>query len=66
MKNINCSSRHLDRIIKPEQFRELTGLSRTTVHRMKLAGTLPTAVVINNRVLGFLESSYLKWLEENS
>ena len=61
MKEIN-----IDRIIKKYEFRHLSGISRTTEWRWMRRGLLPQAVVIDGRILGYRESSYIKWLEDNS
>ena len=61
MKTIN-----IDRIIKKYEFRRLSGISRTTEWRWMRRGLLPQAVVIDGRILGYRESSYIKWLEDNS
>ena len=55
-----------DRIISRNEFGELTGLSRTTIWRLLNSGDLPIAIKINGRVIGFRESDYLSWLENNS
>ncbi len=55
-----------NRIIKRSEFREITGISRTTEWRLAQEDNLPKAVVVNGRVLGYLESSYRDWLEQHS
>ena len=56
----------VDRIIQRDEFRELTGISRTTEWRMLQAGLLPKMIKINNRILGYLESDYQNWLRKNT
>jgi len=55
-----------DRIISRSEFRELTGISRTSEWDLGRRGKLPTLVVIDGRKLGYLESAYLDWLKQNS
>lgn len=55
-----------DRIISRAQFRELTGISRTTEWRLNQEGKLPAVVEVNGRVLGYLESAYNAWLKQYS
>lgn len=57
---------NIDRIISRKEFAELTGMSRTSIWRGIKNGDLPATVVINNRVLGFLESDYLCWLDKHT
>ena len=56
----------IDRILSRSEFRALTGISRTTEFRMNRAGTLPAAVVIAGRHLGYRLSDYTTWLEKNT
>lgn len=56
----------VNRIIQRNEFRELTGISRTTEWRMLQAGVLPKVIKINNRILGYLESDYNDWLSKNT
>ena len=55
-----------DRIIQRNEFRELTGISRTSEWRMLQAGLLPKVIKVNNRILGYLESDYKDWLSRNT
>ena len=55
-----------ERIILRKEFRELTGISRTTEWRMLQAGDLPKAIKVKNKTLGYLESEYRKWLKKNT
>ena len=59
-------NKFIDSILLRKEFRELTRISRTTEWRLEQKGLLPTAVVIDGRVLGYKKSSYMKWLEDNS
>jgi len=56
----------LDRILSRSEFRSLANISRTTEFRMNQAGTLPAAVVIAGRHLGYRLSDYESWLEKNT
>ncbi len=55
-----------DRIISRKEFRELTGISRTSEWRMLQTGLLPKIITINNRILGYKESDYKKWIKRNT
>lgn len=55
-----------DRIISRAQFRELTGISRTTEWRLAQEGKLPAVIEVNGRVLGYLASAYTAWLKQYS
>ena len=55
-----------DRIISRPEFRELTGLSRTSEWRGRRDGKLPPVVRVGDRIIGYRESDYLKWLAANS
>ncbi len=57
---------HPDRIISRAQFRELTGISRTTEWRLTQEGSLPATIEVNGRTLGYLESAYIAWLKQHS
>lgn len=55
-----------DRIISRKEFRALIGVSRTTEWRMMQKGLLPTPFVVDDKVLGYTETSYHKWIEQKS
>jgi len=55
-----------DRIISRKEFRELIGISRTSEWKMLQAGTLPKLIKVNDKILGYSESDYQKWLEKNT
>ncbi|MCG9626026.1 AlpA family phage regulatory protein [Vibrio mediterranei] len=63
---MNTQSKNPDRIISRAQFRELTGISRTTEWRLSQEGKLPAVVEIDGRVLGYLESAYHAWLNQHA
>lgn len=56
----------IEKIIKRSDFRDLAGISRTTEWRALKKGLLPKVIKIENRVLGYSYSSYLKWIEKNT
>jgi len=56
----------VDRIISRKEFRELTGISRSSEWRMKQEGTLPKVVAIKGYILGYRQSDYMKWLKKNT
>lgn len=55
-----------DRIITRKEFRELTGLSRTSEWRKQQEGLLPPIVALNNKILGYRMSDYNEWLDNNT
>jgi len=63
-KNVNHQS--LERVISRVKFRELTGISRTTEWRLAQKNLLPKQLEISGRHMGYLESSYIAWLELNA
>ncbi len=56
----------LDRILSRAEFRELTGLSRTSEWRLAKDGKTPSPVIIDGRIIGYRKSSYLLWLEAHT
>ena len=54
-----------DRILSRSEFRELTGISRTSEWDLSRQGKLPPLVVIDGRKLGYLESAYNQWLQQH-
>ncbi len=56
----------LDRIISRTEFRELTGLSRTSEWRLAKDGKTPSPVIIEGRIIGYRKSSYQTWLEDHT
>ncbi len=63
---MNTHATTQDRIIKRTQFRELTGISRSTEWRLHQEGKLPALVEVNGIKLGYRESSYHDWLQSNT
>lgn len=55
-----------ERIISRSQFRELTGISRTSEWRLAQEGRLPAVIKIDGRILGYRESDYQEWLALHS
>jgi len=53
-------------IITRNQFRSLTGLSRTSEWRLAREGKLPPLVVVHGRKLGYIEADYNLWLAKNT
>ena len=55
-----------ERIISRKEFRELTGISRSSQWKMTREGKLPPEVKLNdNWILGYRYSDYLQWLQNN-
>lgn len=40
-----------------------TGLSRTTLHRLRMSGRFPNAVRLSERRIGFFAADVSNWLE---
>ena len=55
-----------DRIISRAEFRELTGISRTSEWDLLRRGKLPPIVIVNGRKLGYMASAVTAWMEANS
>jgi len=56
----------LERVISRVNFRKLTGMSRTTEWRLAQKKLLPKELKISGKHMGYLESSYNNWLNENA
>jgi predicted DNA-binding transcriptional regulator AlpA len=63
--NIN-QVKNTDKIIKRNKFRELTGFSRSKEYRLSRKGLLPSCLILDGKIQGYLESSYEQWLQHNS
>lgn len=59
-------SMNTERIISPQQFRNLTNMSRSKEFRLNGKKCLPPRVIIDGIVLGYRESDYLAWLETHT
>lgn len=64
--NKDDTQQSLERVISRVKFRELTGISRTTEWRLAQKKLLPKQLKISGRHMGYLESSYIAWLELNA
>lgn len=51
-----------DRIVKEEERRSITGLSRTTAYRLERAGKFPRRVVIHGELHGWYMSELQAWI----
>lgn len=54
----------LDRVLKPREVAEITGLSATTIWRERQRGTFPDPIKISAGRLGWRVSDLNAWLEE--
>lgn len=52
-----------DRVLKPREVEEITGLSTTTIWRERQRGTFPEPVKISARRLGWRASDLSAWLD---
>ena len=55
-----------DRLISRKELRARINISISTEWRWLKEGLLPKTVVVNGRILGYLLSSFNKWIEDNS
>jgi len=54
----------LDRILRPREVTEVTGLSRTTIWRGVNAGTFPKPVRLTASTIGWCQTDLAHWLAE--
>jgi prophage regulatory protein len=52
----------LDRILRPREVTEVTGLSRTTIWRGVIAGTFPKPVRLTPSTIGWCQTDVSNWL----
>lgn len=58
---MNC-----DRILRPADLCEITGLSLNTVKRLRRRGDLPTPLQLAPRAIGWPESTVRDWIESRA
>jgi prophage regulatory protein len=56
----------MSRMLREEQVRDLTGLSRSTRWRLERRGEFPKRVTLTARCVGWLESEVAAWLEKRA
>ena len=54
----------LDRIVREQERRKVTGLGRTAWHVLERRGLTPTKVQLTDRATGWLLSDLLNWVRE--
>jgi prophage regulatory protein len=54
----------LDRILRPREVTEFTGLSRTTIWRAVKAGTFPKPVRLTPSTIGWCQTDLAHWIAE--
>jgi prophage regulatory protein len=54
----------LDRILRPREVAQLTGLARTTLWRGVRAGTFPKPVRLTPSTIGWCQADLARWLAE--
>jgi len=54
----------LDRILRPREVTEVTGLSRTTIWRGVNAGTFPKPVRLTPSTIGWCQTDLARWQAE--
>ena len=54
----------LDRILRPREVAQLTGLARTTLWRGVRAGTFPKPVRLTPSTIGWCQTDLVHWLAE--
>ncbi len=52
-----------DRIVRPKDLKLVTGLSKSTIRRLELAGEFPVKLRISPGATGYLLSEILEWIE---
>lgn len=55
-----------EKYLTPQQWQEITGLSRATMYSLKYQGKLIGVVKFGPRLLRFKESEVLEWMENRS
>jgi prophage regulatory protein len=56
------TQQYIDRILRPREVTEVTGLSRTTIWRGVNAGTFPKPVRLTPSAIGWCEADVARWL----
>ena len=52
-----------DKILRNKTVLAITGLSRTTIHRLEKAGNFPKRIQLGARAVGYKESEIQRWIE---
>ncbi len=60
--NLSSSTDIMDRILRPKEVQEITGLSRTTLWRMENKSDFPRRVSLGVGSVGWRESEVRQWL----
>ena len=55
-----------ERLISIKEMMGLIGKARPTLHKMVKEGRFPEPVKVNNRTIGWTESSYQNWIDQHS
>jgi predicted DNA-binding transcriptional regulator AlpA len=53
----------MDRVIRLDDVKRITGLSRTTIWEMERAGKFPKHLQLTAKAIGWLESQIVSWME---
>ena len=53
----------MDRVMRLNEVKQITGLSRTTIWEMERAGRFPKHVRLTTKSIGWLESHICAWME---
>ncbi|PSW68735.1 AlpA family phage regulatory protein [Photobacterium kishitanii] len=53
-------------ILKRKDMVEILGISRVTLWRYMTKGVMPSAVIVNGRILGWKEKDIEDWLSNNT
>jgi predicted DNA-binding transcriptional regulator AlpA len=53
----------MDRVIRLNDVKRITGLSRTTIWEMERAGKFPKHLQLTAKAIGWLESQIVSWME---
>ena len=53
----------MERLLTVSEIQELTGLSRTTIYRLRKVGRFPSALRVSDRAVRWPEAEVLAWLK---
>jgi len=62
MKNSIDEPMPLNRFLRENEVRHITGLSRAQRHRLELAGQFPSRVLLSERAFGWIEVEIRAWI----
>ena len=60
---MSIKPRSTEQIIRPRDLPTETGLSRTTIYRLELAGTFPKKIRLSAGAVGYRKADVQEWLD---